>query len=917
MARKKREPALEERQFGTIPDQKSLNCFFSSSPDFGKVSGLVQELGKIDITDEADLSAVAEALRRKVYVLGLGGGYANLKDQAAEYARREQTEVEHMVYPIREENTPSYYNRFRAWRTFFAIRALNAASDAERENLLGELRARFRKKPQLARVPNLFTVTDEGQILANVDLDIRKAPLDLAVDIVAFTQNEHLMSEFEGQNKAAQRALLIGLGREAHIRLIKALITDDPKLIKWGIEYFTSQDYERFIRRMPGDLGEGRFGRKAAGMEIAYSILRKEDETFDREFLWSSGFITATPEIKAKQAFLVRARTMNGEEKARNNFEIEQAEGYLKRIEDQAFAVFKRFKEGSLVDNFSLPLGSNLLNELINANNRELGVLHDLKRIYESDPELFIRMEQGVRSKINDAKFPEYIERHLKEFYEGLVDKLGGNPFIVRSSSEMEDREDASFAGLYDSVVCSGRKDRFDEFLAAIKTVFKSLFTSDVFKYRAKHDLLNEVETMGLFIQRLNGKKRGKYFFPSYAGVISTRSVQSPEPDPTKGQVTMVTGLGDTAVREGGDIIWCAKFQYKLPFIQDSLDAVNMETGEFEHVPASVILSDTIRDQADFNDSFYARAARELVSRNVDRLCTSDESLEGGEIDFKKVVDGDRCHLPLLLHYFAEKLKRAMGTQLEIEFTADKNPNNRYEVQIVQCRPENISEKFTPSKKPANIPDDQVLFDISGSLNCGTGRDIRYIMYIGSTFYDREVEGAMSTEQVATLHDWIAKVNDRLPEGSYFMIVPGRLGNRSGQEGVPGNVNDFDRANGFMEVCGIGKWREVPPASGTHDFHRLMERGILPVVCDVSKKEGGYAGTFEALRNADSVLPQILDNIEIPDHVQRWLKIVDVEALGRGKKIGNARLQLAMTNGTGGVASLYLSPEGENLPVKA
>ena len=69
--------------------------------------------------------------------------------------------------------------------------------------------------------------------------------------------------------------------------------------------------------------------------------------------------------------------------------------------------------------------------------------------------------------------FPDYI---LQQFDE-MLDYFGPSPFIVRSSSLLEDNYGNSYAGKYDSVFCANqgpRERRRQDLLAAVKTIYAS-----------------------------------------------------------------------------------------------------------------------------------------------------------------------------------------------------------------------------------------------------------------------------------------------------------------------------------------------------------------------------------------------------------------------------------------------------------
>ena len=138
------------------------------------------------------------------------------------------------------------------------------------------------------------------------------------------------------------------------------------------------------------------------------------------------------------------------------------------------------------------------------------------------------------------------------------LEDLGEGPIIVRSSSLLEDSEGSAFSGKYRSLFLANTgsmKERLDALVDAIAEVYASIFGPDPIEYRKERGLLDFMEEMGIILQKVVGKRCGKYFFPALAGVAFSRNEfrWSPRIRREDGVLRIVTGLGTRAVDRVGD----------------------------------------------------------------------------------------------------------------------------------------------------------------------------------------------------------------------------------------------------------------------------------------------------------------------------------------------------------------------------
>ena len=141
-------------------------------------------------------------------------------------------------------------------------------------------------------------------------------------------------------------------------------------------------------------------------------------------------------------------------------------------------------------------------------------------RRQQRDPQAFLQQLDEAHARIMRGTFTESTQRQL----EGMLDYFGEWPFIVRSSSRLEDQYGNAFAGQYESVFCVNhgpREQRLEELLNAIRQVYASSLSEKALRYRQRRGLLDAHEQMALLIMRVSGTAGGRYFYPHAAGVGS------------------------------------------------------------------------------------------------------------------------------------------------------------------------------------------------------------------------------------------------------------------------------------------------------------------------------------------------------------------------------------------------------------
>jgi hypothetical protein len=856
---------------------------------------------------------ISRWVRRSVYMLGLDGGFEGIQGEAKEAANREQREIDQMSDPLNQEDAKGYRERLHFWRNFLSMRALSIADEKKRKSVIGNINARFRAEPQPERIAAEY-FDAHGNIIREIN---KKTPLDELMDIIAFTDNAKYL-EYETEERKFDGKLLEAMRRNAHASLIDLLISGDTDFIEVGRQFLTYADYSDMLDRSPGALSEGRIGKKSAGMYLGYAVLEKDSPEFNEKFAGDLNLARVRPEsLKQAEKLLEKTGRMSGREKMERRDEILQAQETVDHAKKLGVQRLQAILKNVLEENNSFFIGSELLKELISHNQERLSILTVLK--YMDEDKLNDRnFVADVEKRIREAEFPPHLQRQLKDLYENLQSKTGGNPVIVRSSSALEDQAGASFAGMYESRICPG--DDFEKFLEAIKTVYVSVFTPKVMRYRKQKGLIDFDEAMGLLVQELNGQWHGRYFFPDLSGVALSHAPQSAGPDPSKGMMTIVAGLGEKVVKSGGKTVWFdnPNFDYRLmgghPYAQDDICVFDRNDSTLKYVSMNEVVKG---DGAGFDSPTARDIFTDINEMPVNSNFLGSENLNA---TFKGLVDGNPPPLPLIIRYYVQKLEQALGYKVDIEFTASRQKNGSYRVRLVQCRPQNIAENLKPANMPADVPKERVMIRTKTSLSNGHAENIRYMVYIPPEVYGSGHPDQLNHEERSQLHQYIAKFNNIMKEKDYVIVSPGRWGdNPLSEVGVYAVAGDYDRTAGIIEVVGgDGHWKDVPPSAGTHDFQLIIERGISTFGMNLSEN-GNDAGAHMAktqLDEGENMLARFVS--DVPERLARWIRVLDAEEIGRastGKK-KDWRFNIAMNNTAGSQeAVVYMAQEGKDAPI--
>ncbi len=433
----------------------------------------------------------------------------------------------------------------------------------------------------------------------------------------------------------------------------------------------------------------------------------------------------------------------------------------------------------------------------------------------QRDPGNFLHGLEAGRRRILTGTFPPDV---LDQF-QGMLDYFGESPYIVRSSSILEDARGNAFSGKYESVFVVNRgseKQRLEALLEAVRQVYVSVLDEEALRYRQRRGLLDSEERMALLIMRVSGAEYGHYYFPQAAGVgLSVNPyVWHPDIDARAGVVRLVFGLGTRAVDRNDDDytrLVALNAPSRRPDdgeqagcrpVQRRVDCLDFQAGRL----MSRRFSEIVAEVADARlERYVARGESGHPSISFDSLLGET----GVVADLRRMLD---------------LLEESYESPVDIEFTLNFLADGSYRINLLQCR----TFQFRPAEgsaiKPAAESEQCVFLAQGGVIGIGREERISRVVFVVPEEYARL--GEQQRHAVARL---IGRVNRLQPaeDRGLLLIGPGRWGTRMPSLGIPVTFAEISRASAVCEMVLMHKSLIPDVSLGTHFFNDLVEQEML------------------------------------------------------------------------------------------
>jgi hypothetical protein len=448
----------------------------------------------------------------------------------------------------------------------------------------------------------------------------------------------------------------------------------------------------------------------------------------------------------------------------------------------------------------------------------------------------FLEGLEDAQQKISEGTFPDY----TMDQFMAMLDYFGESPYIVRSSSLLEDTYGNAFAGKYESVFCvnqGSREQRLQALLDTVRKVYASAMSEEALRYRVNRGLLDRDEQMALLVMRVSGERYGEKFFPQIAGVGFSFNpyVWHKDIDPHAGVLRLVFGLGTRAVDRADD-------DYTR------LIALNAPTrrpeGNFDEV------CEYSQHRVDYLDLATNRLVSgyftDLAKEGIDLPLEMVVSREGGAStdmeatpNYVLTFDGLLSNTPFVedMRELLNTLEEAYQHPVDIEFAANFLSNGNYKINLLQCRPLQVQGTKTAKLPVVEIQDTDRILESHGAI-IGPSRMMRIDRFI---YVVPSVYGILPLQQRYEIARLLGRINQaiRRSRETAMLLGPGRWGTMSPDLGVP---VQFAEINHISVLCEIVTMREnlIPDVSlGTHFLNELVEMNMLYLAL-FPRQQGNY-----------------------------------------------------------------------------
>ncbi len=467
------------------------------------------------------------------------------------------------------------------------------------------------------------------------------------------------------------------------------------------------------------------------------------------------------------------------------------------------------------------------------------------------------------------------------EIIKGLLmalEDFGDSPLVIRSSSLLEDRVGAVFAGKYKSLFIANqgsKEKRLNELTDAIAEVYASTFGPDPIEYRSNNNLLDFHEEMGIMIQEVVGSKVGNYFLPAFAGVAFSRNEfrWSGRIKAEDGLVRLVPGLGTRAVDRLSDdypvllspgqpnLRVNVSIDEIIRYSPKYIDVINLDNETFETIKIDLLLKRYGKEYPMFSRVIsvikqdYIQPARPLgTDFNRDNFVVNFEGLVKRTKFLKEMKE------------MLTILQSRYGQPVDIEFAHDGK-----DFYLLQCRSQSYDQESKPGIIPLNTEIEKTIFSANKFISNGTVTGITHVVYVDP----QEYANIKNHSDLLTVGKAIGVLNQLLPKRQFILMGPGRWGSRGDIKlGVSITYSDINNSSMLIEIA-RKKNDYVPDVSfGTHFFQDLVEANIryLPLYPD----ERGNIFNEDFLNLSSNIFSQLIPEMS---HLEKVIRVIDIPSI--------------------------------------
>jgi len=503
---------------------------------------------------------------------------------------------------------------------------------------------------------------------------------------------------------------------------------------------------------------------------------------------------------------------------------------------------------------------------------------------YKTDAQ--IRAEYPVIQKeFLSGEFPPDALESLRD----LLEHLGPQPLIVRSSSLLEDNFGTSFAGKYESHFCPNQgtlEENLHALTQAIIRIYASILNPNALLYRRSKELQDYDERMAILIQVVQGERWGKYYLPHAAGVAFSRNLfrWSSQIRREDGFVRLVWGLGTRAVdRVGNDYPRLVALSHPTlhpeaspkmirRYSQHFVDAIDLESNKFTTLPIHDLLNSRyppLRYLAQIDDGGFFRPLRSsMLDANTDQLVLTFDEL------FRRTPIAE--HMREMLNLLEKQYRAPVDTEFTLQIDDPQSLSPQVKLCLLQCRPQSHL-KESQVRFPVSLDPADIVFQTHRVVPEGYVEDIQQVLFVSPECYYR-----LPTQSArAELGRLIGQVNAKLVGTNFITVGPGRWGTTNPDLGVPIGYADIYNTRAIVEVSGTGIGPAPEPSFGTHFFQDLVEANIYPLAIYLDDEDALLNREFfyNTPNQLKSLLPEVFERSPA---IGNCLRLIDLGSFRHG-----------------------------------
>lgn len=451
-------------------------------------------------------------------------------------------------------------------------------------------------------------------------------------------------------------------------------------------------------------------------------------------------------------------------------------------------------------------------------------------RFLEQVPHLDTLLAHGVPQEIEQAFVNTPLPDDARRFIRNLLGRTD-DPIAIRSSSRLEDDVKHSFAGKYLTTFFGNNYGTLAERAGIIEHEIKRIYSRTFFpaatEYRARHHLGDD--DMGIIVIRMAGRWRGRYYYPTMAGVGYSQNFRrwSTRVRQEDGLVRLVFGMGTMSTKRGYARTVSLTNPVLRPegFSPEKIAAIAQEKFHVidEAHPNQITTLDITQQWKQlmtYHPDFTAYAqlyTQEEGEGSFNSILKNTVSIQPGDkICF--TFDGFPRKYPRFYRRVKNTLKlleAKMGVPADMEFAYEPTEDS---FCLLQSRP-----FWTHNDSAVGIPDvpmNRIILQANRMVTHGSIPSIGKIIYVDAAKY-------------YALHDFygtarlIGEINKASDGEPYILVAPGRIGSSNPELGVPVQYSELTNCSAMVEV-GIPRLGFMPELSyGTHFFSDLEVDGVL------------------------------------------------------------------------------------------